>query len=234
MNRATFTALFLGLFAASDLQSQDVIPSGPPIPDVPVPQSISPNSLIPSGNALPNAGALPGVEGLPSAPGLPTAPGLPSGLPGVPGLPGSAGVPGLGGMPTNPASLLGGGLPANPLGGGSPISSLGGVSPLGAGPMSPLAMAFPPLMALQFLNGTPAGTPDGIGRLIPSNGLFRTYGWLDTGTIYNTSQPASGFNGPYNAVDSTTPTFNQAYLVMEMKRPENSDLSLGGRVDLLY
>ena len=145
------------------------------------------------------------------------------------------GTPSPNGLPGNPAMLIGG-ASANPLGTGGSMSPMG-MSPMGASPMgmSPLAMAFPPLMAVQFMNTNPMGaSPDGVTHLIPQSGRFRTYGWLDAGTIYNTSQPASGFNGPYNAVDSTTPVFNQAYLVMELKRPENSDFSVGGRVDLLY
>ena len=96
--------------------------------------------------------------------------------------------------------------------------------------------AYPPLMTQQFYYTNPVqGTSsDGVNHLLSQAGRFRAYGWLDAGGIYNTQQPGSGYNGPYNAVDSTTPTFNQAYLVMEMKRPENSDFGVGGRVDVLY
>ena len=71
-------------------------------------------------------------------------------------------------------------------------------------------------------------------RLLPQDRRFRTHGWLDAGTVINTSQPASRFNGPYNAVYNSDPMINQAYLVMEIRRPENTDFGIGGRLDLLY
>jgi Putative beta-barrel porin-2, OmpL-like. bbp2 len=113
----------------------------------------------------------------------------------------------------------------------------GSSSPIQTGTCSPATgSAYPPLMTQQYCytNPTPGTTSDGVTHLLSQDGRFRAYGWLDAGGVYNTQQPGSGFNGPYNAVDSTTPTFNQAYLVMEMKRPDNSDFGVGGRVDVLY
>ena len=235
MNRATSLAILISLFGAWESRAQNAVPPVPASSDLPAlnsaSSSIAPNSSLPSINGLPSnpAGALGG--------GLAPNP-----------LGSASPVPSLNGLPTNPTSMLGGGLAPNPMGSGSPIPGMGSASSIpgmgmaspipgmGMGPVSPLAMAFPPLMALQFLNMNPmqGASPNGITHLLPQDGRFQAYGWLDTGTIYNTSQPGSGYNGPYNAVDSTTPTFNQAYLVMEMKRPDYSDFSVGGRVDVLY
>ena len=217
MNRATSLAILISLFVAWETHAQTSIPPVPASSDLPPLNSasapIAPNSSLPS------------INGLPSNP----AGALGAGSP----------VPSMNGLPTSPTSMLGGGLSPNPMGMGSasPIPGMGSPVPgMGMGPVSPLAMAFPPLMALQFLNMNPmqGASPNGITRLLPQDERFQAYGWLDAGTIYNTSQPGSGYNGPYNAVDSTTPTFNQAYLVMEMKRPNYSDFSVGGRVDVLY
>ena len=222
MNRAMFLATFVGLVAAIESLAQDVIPPVPPVTGLPSVNSAAPPTLP--------ASPLPALNGLPANPAGGLSGGLPANpLGSGPPIPPVGGMGAMGGLPGNPASMMGGGMPGNPLGSASPIPGMGG--------MSPLAMAFPPLMALQFLNINPIpGTTsaDGVIRFLPQSGLFHTYGWIDTGTVYNTSQPASGYNGPYNAVDSTTPVFNQAYLVMEMKRPENSDFSAGGRVDVLY
>ena len=110
-------------------------------------------------------------------------------------------------------------------------------NPIESGSLIPgTAPAYPPLLTQQvyYTNPIPGTPPDNVNHILPQDGRFRAYGWLDAGGIYNTSQPGSGYNGPYNAVDSTTPTFNQAYLILEMKRPEYSDFGVGGRVDVLY
>ena len=41
-------------------------------------------------------------------------------------------------------------------------------------------------------------------RLLPQDGFIRARGWIDGGILGNTSNPASHFNGPYNASRSTT------------------------------
>ena len=59
-------------------------------------------------------------------------------------------------------------------------------------------------------------------------------GWVNGGFVGNTSDPASKFNGPYNAVDrSNEPMMNQFYMIGERALPE-CGWGLGGRVDLLY
>lgn len=59
-------------------------------------------------------------------------------------------------------------------------------------------------------------------------------GWIDAGYIWNTQDPASRFNGPYNAVDrSNEPMMNQLYFIGEKKLPTGRP-GVGGRVDLLY
>lgn len=71
-------------------------------------------------------------------------------------------------------------------------------------------------------------------RILPGTDRFSVHGWLDGGILGNTSNPASHFNGPYNSVAQDRITFNQAYLIAELRRPEGSDFGIGGRVDVLY
>lgn len=60
------------------------------------------------------------------------------------------------------------------------------------------------------------------------------YGWLNGGYVWNSSNPNSKFNGPYNAVDrSNEPMMNQAYLVAEQDLPSCGH-GFGGRIDFLY
>lgn len=71
--------------------------------------------------------------------------------------------------------------------------------------------------------------------LFPQDGRLRVRGWLDGGMIYNSSNPGSRFNGPYNAVDrNQEPMFNQAYLIIERTLPCAGEFGVGGRIDLLY
>ena len=59
-------------------------------------------------------------------------------------------------------------------------------------------------------------------------------GWLNGGFIWNTDDPTSNFNGPYNGVDRANEgMLNQAYLVIEKALPKCGH-GLGGRVDFLY
>lgn len=63
---------------------------------------------------------------------------------------------------------------------------------------------------------------------------FQFRGWIDAGVIWNTQDPASRFNGPYNAVDrSNEPMLNQLYFIGEKKLAQNG-MSLGGRFDLMF
>ena len=61
------------------------------------------------------------------------------------------------------------------------------------------------------------------------------YGWLDGGFIGNFANPASKFNGPYNAVDrANEPMMNQAYFIAEQTLPSDGSAGIGARADLLY
>jgi hypothetical protein len=61
------------------------------------------------------------------------------------------------------------------------------------------------------------------------------YGWLDAGFVGNTSDPASKFNGPYNAVDrSNEGMLNQLYFVAEKTLPCDGCCGIGGRIDMIY
>ena len=61
------------------------------------------------------------------------------------------------------------------------------------------------------------------------------YGWLDGGFVGNFANPASKFNGPYNAVDrANEPMMNQTYLIAEQTLPADGSAGFGGRADLLY
>ena len=60
------------------------------------------------------------------------------------------------------------------------------------------------------------------------------YGWLDGGFVGNFGNPASKFNGPYNAVDrANEPMANQVYLIGERLLPEDG-VGIGARTDVLY
>lgn len=82
--------------------------------------------------------------------------------------------------------------------------------------------------------GVLAGDPFDAADHLLDGGPFRVYGWLDAGTIYNANNPASKFNGPYNAVDRDELMFNQAYLVLEKTLDNEDGIGLGFRGDLLY
>jgi hypothetical protein len=78
--------------------------------------------------------------------------------------------------------------------------------------------------------------PKGQGwHLFPQGDRFHVRGWLDGGLMGNTGNPASKFNGPYNAVDRANEAmFNQAYLMGEFILPTDGSFGFGGRVDLIY
>lgn len=72
-------------------------------------------------------------------------------------------------------------------------------------------------------------------HLFPQDGRIRVHGWLDTGSVYNTSNPASKYNGPYNAVDRTQElVFNQGYMILERVLPTDGSFGWGIRADLLF
>jgi hypothetical protein len=61
------------------------------------------------------------------------------------------------------------------------------------------------------------------------------YGWIDGGFIGNFANPASKFNGPYNAVDrANEPMMNQTYFIAEQTLPTDGSAGVGARADLLY
>ncbi len=83
--------------------------------------------------------------------------------------------------------------------------------------------------------GVLAGNPfDAADHLLPNDGPLRAYGWLDGGYIGNTGNPASRFNGPYNAVDRNELMFNQAYLILDRPLTDGEGVGFGLRADLLY
>ncbi len=76
---------------------------------------------------------------------------------------------------------------------------------------------------------------DPVWRAFPQDGRVRVRGWLDGGFVYNTSNPDSRFNGPYNSVDrSSEPMFNQAYVIFDRARPADGSFGTGFRVDALF
>lgn len=96
-----------------------------------------------------------------------------------------------------------------------------------------IPFADPEAVAGAQKRGVLAGNPfDAADHILANDGPVRVYGWLDAGYIANPSNPASRFNGPYNAVDRNELMFNQAYLVFE--RPLGDEAGLGFRADVLY
>lgn len=78
--------------------------------------------------------------------------------------------------------------------------------------------------------GASAGTGYGAG-----DSPFRIRGWINGGFIGNMGNPASKFNGPYNAVDRSNEAMgNQAYLIAERNLPCDGFDGWGGRIDVLY
>lgn len=63
---------------------------------------------------------------------------------------------------------------------------------------------------------------------------FNFHGWLNVGIMGNADDPASRFNGPYNAVDLANEfTANQLYFVAEKGLPQ-CDWGIGGRIDTMF
>lgn len=75
---------------------------------------------------------------------------------------------------------------------------------------------------------------DPFNRLFPQQGLFRVRGWVNGGLLGNTSNPASRFNGPYNAQQVDNGQLNQLYLITEREMAADGSFSVGGRADILY
>lgn len=68
----------------------------------------------------------------------------------------------------------------------------------------------------------------------PARPAARVAGWLSGGYVYNTSNPRSRFNGPYNAIDrSAELMLNQAYLSAERRLPTEG-LGYGWRADAVF
>ncbi len=72
--------------------------------------------------------------------------------------------------------------------------------------------------------------------LFSQDGHFRVRGWLNAGSVYNSANPNSKYNGPYNAVDrNQEPLFNQSYTIMELGGiPTDGTFGVGGRLDMLF
>lgn len=104
---------------------------------------------------------------------------------------------------------------------------------------------------LPMPNPTPANAPGAPGcsactsladavydpncYLFDQSDRLRLRGWANGGYIYNPSNPASRFNGPYNATDrSNEPMFNQAYAIAELVLPQDGSFGFGARADVLY
>lgn len=76
---------------------------------------------------------------------------------------------------------------------------------------------------------------DPVWHLFPQDGAVRARGWLNGGYVYNSSNPDSKFNGPYNSVDrSAELMFNQAYLIVDRPLPTSGTFGAGFRIDALY
>jgi hypothetical protein len=117
----------------------------------------------------------------------------------------------------------------------------------GANPNEPgaqLAPAVAPAVAPEQAPGCQSGCDptdrvsnlcDPARRLFPQDGPVRLRGWLDGGYVYNPSNPASKFNGPYNSVDRTQePMFNQLYAILDRPLPAGGAWGAGFRADVLY
>ena len=60
------------------------------------------------------------------------------------------------------------------------------------------------------------------------------HGWVNGGYIWNTDDPPSKYNGPYNAVDRANEgMLNQLYFIAEKDLPCCGS-GIGGRIDVLY
>jgi hypothetical protein len=76
---------------------------------------------------------------------------------------------------------------------------------------------------------------DPVWRLCPQSGPVRFRGWLDGGYVWNTSDPTSKFNGPYNSIDRSNEfMFNQAYGIIDRPLPTDGSFGMGFRTDVLF
>jgi hypothetical protein len=75
---------------------------------------------------------------------------------------------------------------------------------------------------------------DPYNRLLPQGGLISVRGWVDGGILGNTANPASHFNGPYNATEVDNGQLNQLYLIMDRAMASDGSFTIGGRADVLY
>lgn len=103
------------------------------------------------------------------------------------------------------------------------------VAPQAAAPIVVSELGISSAPVLEIAQG------DGVSHVMSQDGGLSIRGWLNAGYIYNTDDPRSKYNGPYNAVDrSNEGMFNQAYLIFEKLLPKDGCLGFGGRIDLMY
>lgn len=163
--------------------------------------------------------------------------------------------------PPRPSVALSNTLPAPPVAANLPAIPLAPTLPPAPAPRSAEKPgAVPPLPAVEVAPKAPAAVAesaagagaavpcrtcptvrvceagcDPVWRAFPQDGRVRVRGWLDGGYVYNTSNPDSKFNGPYNSIDrSAEPMFNQAYLIAERGLPADGSFGTGFRVDALF
>ena len=195
-----------------------------------------------TGPALP---ASPSTGSLPSIPQAPIAPG-----PLAPAKPATTVQQPVGPMtkPGTPAFFPPGTAPSKPL-----TSAVLPPAAAAAKPVGPNTL--PPVVPPAAMSATAAGAAgmtavpcgpaptkrladalcDPVWHLLPQDAPVRLRGWLDGGYVYNTSNPASKFNGPYNSVDrSGEPVFNQAYVILDRALPTSGSFGAGFRVDALF
>ena len=240
--RSAFVAAGLGTFAPVAFAQ----PAAPPPSAEPNPPGL-PLTHLPAFE--PDAGARkvapPPLDAAASKPpartpadvALPKPPVVTYTLPAIPPLPNTTPprAPGLGVdvarpkvAPRSPAALASqppGTLPA------FPDTASAGTRP------APPAVAAAPTVATSAApcGGLCEAVSDPVWRLFPQDGRVRVSGFLNGGYVYNSSNPDSKFNGPYNSIDrSAEPMFNQGYAAIESRLPTDGSWGVGGRIDLLF
>ncbi len=79
-----------------------------------------------------------------------------------------------------------------------------------------------------------AADEKGVIHLFPQPQWLKIHGWMDGSFVYNTDDPNSNVNGPYNAgYLHDKVQLNQLYLIVE-KPLTRSGWDIGGRLDVLY
>ncbi len=68
-------------------------------------------------------------------------------------------------------------------------------------------------------------------RLLPQDGCFKMYGWVDAGAPMNFANPGNHFNGPFNAQSRDQIQLNQLYMVAERGwTPATASTSVAGSI----